>query len=140
MIEELKENVYFLKLEEKRRRSILKDKPAKIFGWKKIVADSEINGDIFIKEWALYSNYAHSEFLSLMQMKDYYSNRDLLFNTRDHLLFSTLILSAAYISDIIVTYEQIKAKFEALTEQQKDCIKFLSKIAKNKIKSDTSNM
>ncbi|HRN28024.1 MAG: hypothetical protein IT276_12860 [Ignavibacteriaceae bacterium] len=131
-IEELKTNKYFLMLEEKRRNSILKDKYPKLWGWKKIAKDSEINDEIFIKEWKLYSNYAHSEFISLMQIQDYYKDKEKLFNTRSHLLFSTVILTASFITDIIKTFQVINEKFDSLDYSQKDCIRFLSSIAKNK--------
>jgi hypothetical protein len=134
LTEELKKNIYFLKLDDGRKKSILKDKPAKIIGWKRIISDSKINEYIFIKQWYLYSNYIHTEFLSLIQIKDYFKEREKLMNQRSHLLFSSLILSAAYITDIILTYNQIKNKFDFLQEGQKDCIIFLSSIAKNKIK------
>lgn len=129
-IEELKCNEYFLSLPEGKQKDILNRKQAKILGWEKLFTSSDLKSDLFVRSWRLYSNYAHSEYLSLIQFKEYKQDSYELISTKQLVAFSSLILTAVFVVNMKKLYKEIEENFSKLSDEQKDCINFLSNIGK----------
>ena len=74
----IEENVEFQKLEAKTKKSILKAPtyriPAKTYTWIELFEMSKLSNDIFRGYWKIYSNYAHSEFLAIMQLESLFAD------------------------------------------------------------------
>jgi hypothetical protein len=68
--EHLKNNNYFLNLSERQQAHYLKTKEAKELNWTTLLDSSDLKPELFKDIWRLHSNYAHSEFLSILQIRD----------------------------------------------------------------------
>lgn len=68
--EQLKNNKYFLSLSAKQQEHYLKTKEAKELNWTMLLDSSDLKPELFKDMWRLHSNYAHSEFLSILQIRD----------------------------------------------------------------------
>ena len=82
----MKCNEYFLSLPEGKQKDILNRKQAKILGWEKLFTSSDLKSDLFVRSWRLYSNYAHSEYISLIQFKEYNQDSYELISTKQLVL------------------------------------------------------
>jgi len=71
--EKIEENKEFQLLTSSEKNKILKAKPhripSKIYTWTKLFDVSKLNNLLFKGYWDIYSNYAHSEFLSIMHLE-----------------------------------------------------------------------
>lgn len=128
--EELRCNEFFLLLPIADQKDFLKGNRARIIGWKKLFESSELNSELFIKAWCLYSNYAHSEFISLIQLKEYQQKSPEIFDTKQIIAFISLLLCAVFITDVRKLYKEIDETFEKLPNNQKECINFLDGIGR----------
>lgn len=117
------------KIDPKIRKDILSNKPAhkpaKIVRWEKLLQQSQLNEDIFQKAWLLYSNHAHSEYISIIQVREYWKNSKEALSTRDLVLFLNLVLASVLIKDVASLFPQINKRFNSLPETQIKVINFL---------------
>lgn len=85
MINEIKNNLYFKSIYPKKQNHILGKLQAFEIGIKEMITESGLNNDTFHSTWRLFSNYSHSEFIEVMQTRDYIKNPNeqisILFNT-----------------------------------------------------------
>lgn len=74
----IKANIEFQKLDHKIQKKVLNSpahrKPSMLLSWKILFEQSKLNNDKFHHLWRIYSNYAHSEYLSVMQTEDALKN------------------------------------------------------------------
>lgn len=128
-LHDLKTNKYFLSLSINIQKEVLKKKNARLFGWQKLFESSELRSEMFVKAWKLYSNYAHSEYLSLIQFKDYKQQDESLLSMKNLLSLIALVLTTVFIKDITKLYPEINHNFNKLSDKDKDCINLLYRIA-----------
>lgn len=106
---ELNKLACFLALSAKDQKAFLEGKHAKRFGFTKLIELSPLQNLLFADIWRLYSNYAHSEMVSLTQINCYSSDR----TGHDRALFSTLtqvlMLTAVLIKDHLDLLEKTPA-------------------------------
>lgn len=74
----MKLNTYYLSLPEQQQKHFIKSKDAKQFNWSDLLDKSDLDTLLFKNAWKLLSNYAHSEFLSVLQARDFAKNPQLL--------------------------------------------------------------
>jgi len=129
-INELKTNQYFLSLEEAKQKEILHKRQPKLIGWQTLFKTSDLKSNLFINPWKLYSNYAHSEYLSLIQFKDYRQDDPEFISAKQSVAFSTLILTAVFITNMRKLYPEIEDNFQTLTKEQIECVIFFDGIAR----------
>lgn len=123
-----KKNEYFEKFSVKKRENIIKNTPARIANWERLFEESCLRKDIFYKLWKLCSNYAHSEYISLIQFKETMHDTAEQFSLRCFILYINTVLSSIFIKNICSLYMEIEENFITLKEEQKEVIQFLSKI------------
>jgi hypothetical protein len=100
-------NSYFQNLTSKRRVDLLKSVPARMFGWVELIKRSNLRSELFVDIWSLCSNYAHSEYLSLMQFKGYISNNQELTRSLTQVLRQSIILTAVICYDLLALFPQL---------------------------------
>jgi hypothetical protein len=128
--EELKCNEYFKSLPESKRKEILKAKPAKIIGWQQLFKTSDIKSELFLKAWRLYSNYAHSEYLSLIQVREYRQGAPEFISAIQSTAFTSLILTSIFITNFRKLYKEVDDNFSTLNRDQLDCVNLLDSIGR----------
>lgn len=129
-IVELKTNQYFLSLEKPKQKEILHKRQPKLVGWQSLFKTSDLKSNLFIKPWRLYSNYAHSEYISLIQFKEYRQDDPEFISAKQSVAFSALILTAVFITNMRKLYKEIEDNFQKLTQEQIDCVNFFDGIAR----------
>lgn len=130
LTQELGNNLFYKTLDPEIKKKIKKNNLAKIKDWSAIISESNLS-DIFRRSWKLYSNYSHNEYLSLMQIKDYWSKANDTLSVRNHELFNCLTLCSVVIVEYTNLYQEIKNNYEDLDSQKKRIINLLNGVAKS---------
>jgi len=96
----------------------------KLFNWKEMIENSKLNSDYFVSFWALLSNYAHSEYVSIIQIKDAYNNPDKSFLYESKKVYeSLLILLSLSIKDFVVLFSDLlSSQYDSLDISIKNII------------------
>lgn len=131
-IEELKlalqNNSEFMKLPEKTKKRCLKTpdqkKPAKLAQWTELFKSCKLSEEFFYKTWRVYSNYSHSEYLSVMQLIAAINNPSENNFFAFQILQTQMQLLAHFITELGKFSNSTKSKFI----QQQDIIKAELKI------------
>jgi len=131
LLKELETNPYYQKISEESKKYIRKNNLAKVKNWADIISSSKLNHNNFHKIWKLYSNYAHSEYLSVIQIYDYMANPEETISVRNLTLFFTLTLTCVLIIDFSNLYKELQDYFEKLDDNQKRIIKLFYNLGKS---------
>lgn len=116
-IDLLKANSYFRKLHEKKQKQLLKDKPARDVSLTALVSKEYFKGDMFKQTWELLSNYAHTDYISALQLKMIFHNPTLLNQTPSLLrqpLFSIIMLNASMFFNLNKRFKAAEIIYEGL--------------------------
>lgn len=100
-------NSHFQNFRGKKQIAILKTPPARLFGWTELIKHSHLKNDLFVDVWSLASNFAHSEYLSLMQFKAYIGNPDDLNKSLTQVLRQSVILTTVMCFDLLDLFPQL---------------------------------
>lgn len=100
ILKKIQSNIYFLSLSSKEKKFILKTKPAKIMTWAELIKRSHLNTTLFLPRWKLYSNYAHSEMISSIQIKHMIRNREELNQVINHTIEMAYLPICIFIKDL----------------------------------------
>ncbi len=131
LLKELETNPYYQKISEESKKYIRKNNLAKVKNWADIISSSKLNQNNFHRIWKLYSNYAHSEYLSVIQIYDYMANPEETISVRNLTLFFTLTLTCVLIVDFSNLYKELQEYFDKLDDNQKRIIKLFYSLGKN---------
>lgn len=134
IITELKGNDIFNSLEEQIQKQILKENRAKIIGWNKLLDESQLSNEVFQKSWNLYSNFAHSEFASLMQVKDFLKEPFKTISTRNLEIYLALLLISVFIKDFSSLYSEIGIRYNLVPINDQKVIDFFNGIARVEVR------
>lgn len=118
------QNKYFLGLPEYKRKDIIKSGRAKEISWKDIVKESGLEQNFHHSTWEFYSNYAHSEQIEAMQLKELFQDPTKLNDKVYITLNCTIIYEAILLLDLKNKYKELQTIFDALPLDQKAKIDF----------------
>lgn len=129
------ENLFSLtNLSKNQQKSLLEKGNGKLFKtWEAIFKDSGFSNGIFTKLYYILSVYAHTEGLSVIQMKSskYYNkkeeNSDLIFMQ----LFCSTLMTSVMIDNICKKHVSCKNRFERMDKKLKYTVQFLIKVSKH---------
>jgi len=130
ILQEIKNNLYFLSLNEKRQNSIIKNPQPRLYSWNNIMNSSEINNDIIIHLWSMCSNYAHSEYWSLIQIKDFSKESNNFILEMSITVF--IMLVSIMINDFNKVFTDEGYNLIPLQDNELAFINYFNSIAKNK--------
>lgn len=100
--------------------------------WSELLELSILKNELFITPYKLYSNYAHSEFISLIQIngKDSLNQNSIENNIQiKNALRITLFINCVSIMQLINKFPNILPHYNQLTKDQKDIIEFWSQFS-----------
>jgi hypothetical protein len=103
----------------------------RIISWIPLLKQSVLKKDSFDKVYKLYSNYAHSEFISIIQLNEgkVTANDDFNIETTITTLNNVRILNCVALIMMTNKFEFAKRKFDKLDEKQRFIIEFWNKLA-----------
>jgi hypothetical protein len=133
LTEAMKLNAYFLSLSEKQQASYLKSKEAKQISWSDLLDNCDLDPGLFKNAWKLLSNYAHSEFLSVLQARDFAKNPQLLIANAFLMGELSSIAVSHAITNTVLLFPQVKYILQNLTSDQSSVLTYFGGIAKIKI-------
>jgi hypothetical protein len=117
-IEELKKRVvnnkYFQTLDPKRQRKLLTGSEAKEFSYEEILLKRGVKNGQVITLWKLYSNFAHSEYLSLIQLSDYIKNKQATVDALMSLIYEMIFILALQIVDLKSNFHSAMIAYNSL--------------------------
>jgi len=92
--------------------------------WNGLINASGLRKPLFSEIYSFYSNYAHSEYLSILQLRDNLRNNYLEESKEavQNSLFIIRVLNSLSIKWHVSTFEECQAHFERLTEEMKSTI------------------
>jgi len=130
LLETLKTNAYFLGLPLKNQEHYLKTKEAKQFNWTELLDKADLRPEFFKDTWRLLSNYAHSEFLSVLQIREYPRNFQQL-NSNAYFMgeVCAMVLGRA-ISNTAIIFSVTKEIVDALEIEEENLLKYFAAVGK----------
>lgn len=131
LVEEIKKeigsSIFYLKLKKDEQSLLLKGKKPRLFySWEKLIRISGLRRDLFKNLYGYKSSYAHSEFLSVLQIKsNHYGFKK---EDKEHyVLFMIHMLICKSILDLTKLFASIKKNFEVLDKSIQAEIYFLNR-------------
>lgn len=118
-IKDIQKNSYFLQLHPKKQKQILKDMPARDVSTTQLLSKPYFKINDFKQTWEHLCNYAHSDFISALQLKHIFSNPSLL-NGASHLIvqpmYAIIMLNASMFNNLSKRYIEAKQFYDSLPE------------------------
>ena len=112
----------FLKLKPELQKRVKGRKPARLFTWWSLLEQADLNTDIFKLAWSLYSNYAHSEYLSQMQIRESLSNIEYAKEKCNLILNIMFCLTSVFLRDFIKLFPETKQRYNSLDKNTLEVI------------------
>lgn len=125
----IKTSPYYSKLKQQQLWKLDKYGLPRIMSWSELLKQSVLKTDLFEKVYKLYSNYAHSEFIAMIQLNEgKMSNRD-SFNTETAVttLNNIRVINCVSIISFISKYKFAKDKYMEIDESSRYVIEFWNK-------------
>jgi len=120
----------FLNLDKKTKKLVKGRKPARLFSWNSLLDQADLNVDVFKPAWSLYSNYAHSEYISLIQLFGYFTDIDAAKNKCDTILNIMFCLTSIFIKDFTDFFAETKKRYNALPNDTLEVIDFFNGVGR----------
>ncbi len=121
--ERIKVNPFFEKLKKSHKEQCLKKSPKPMFcTWTDLIALSDLDTEIFESAWRLYSNYAHSEYLSMMQLKEYMKDYRLAQKEAFTVLKSSIWLTCSLIKNFMKFRKILEDTYNGLDNETQKLI------------------
>jgi hypothetical protein len=135
--ERLKANLYYQSLNNKQQMKYLKSNEAKELNWVELLSESDLKPNLFLDTWRLFSNYAHSEFLSVLQISDI--NYSIHQNRGSWLCAElTAIVLASSICNLGRSFKAAESVLQSLEQEDADTVKYFYFIGNREAKEKGS--
>ncbi len=132
-INELKKTIrtspYYSKLKQQQLWKLDKYGLPRIMSWSELLKQSILKTDLFEKVYKLYSNYAHSEFIAMIQLNEGKMSKSDSFNAETTVttLNNIRVINCVSIISFINKYEFAKDKYMEIDELSRYVIEFWNK-------------
>lgn len=114
LTKEIQSNAYFQSLSPQRQKYLLTKDEAKELSYEDIIKKRGIINPQFYIMWRLYSNYAHSEFISLIQLKDYVANPTIVKANMNAAFMDQTLLLVLQITDLVKNFHSARIAYNKL--------------------------
>lgn len=135
IIELIKSNKFFNSLPLQKQNHLLETKPPRIMGWEKLIGSSNLDTDLFLGKWKLYSNYAHSEMIGSIQLKAYVNKPEELQRTIFHNIEQAIIPTCIIIKDLTSIFKTTEAKYNSYSLETRTKIDFWWRAGTGRLRS-----
>ncbi|SDF54537.1 hypothetical protein [Chitinophaga filiformis] len=123
---------YFSTLDGDMKRKVKgKKPPARLFvGWEELIKQSHLNERFFVPRWKYYSGYAHSEFISSLQMQSIFKDHKFVMSDVCKTVEMALMAVCVVITELLNLIPILQDDYSSIwSEEQRISIYFYSKIA-----------
>ncbi len=120
----LKSNSYFKSSSLKNQKNYLTTKNARQLPWIDLLDNSDLKPEMFKDTWRLQSNYAHSEFLSVLQIRDFMKNPAQLNSSTFVMAELVAIIISITIKNVEELFSEAKKVIELLDEDTKNLLQY----------------
>jgi hypothetical protein len=124
LIKRINKNIYFKSLATDKRKRLMKDRPAKEISWENLLKTARIQNREYLLVWKLYSNYAHSEYLSSIQLKEYLNDVMSMKRTVLTSLVQNIATLSILILDITDNFLSARLKFNVTKQETRTKVEF----------------
>ncbi|MEO1260574.1 MAG: hypothetical protein AAFZ15_17385 [Bacteroidota bacterium] len=135
LTEKLRQSKLYLQYKSKVEKPIGN---AKIYTWTDLIKISSLDTDCFLTLWRFFSNYAHSEYISVIQTQDNYKNKLSLEATLNS-SFAVLQLLGLLIDQYSSLYPSVKIKYNIAPEKLRTKVSLWSNLARGNKTPNYSN-
>jgi hypothetical protein len=98
------------------------------YGWVDLIKKSNLNDALFAPRWKHYSGYAHSEYISLLQLKDYFRTPAHMQRETCHTVECATMIASITVTELLNLIPSLQDDYSAnWTEEQRATIYFYSK-------------
>jgi hypothetical protein len=127
---ELKGNNYFTGLSSDDQKELTKGRYAKELNLEGLIQNRGVKNREFLNAWKLFSNHAHSEYIGLIQFKDYLEKpievKDAVYTSLTQAMMVTVLL----ISDLIKNFKAAEIVFNTVDRDVRENIELWIDITK----------
>jgi len=120
----------FNELSHRLRANIENGKQSKIYSWEQLFQIADLNTEFFQMTWVFFSDYSHSEYISLTQIRGLLKDVELSKKKNDTIINILLILTSIYIIDLRIKFNELASSYKNLTEDQKQVIEGYDEIGR----------
>lgn len=99
---QLKANKIFASYHKDLRTSILKGRYSKRKGWTELIEESKLNNEIMKVAYALYANHAHSEYISIVQFREGFSDPEALEELVSNAVRQSVFMLSVFLRELAV--------------------------------------
>lgn len=126
----IKKSPYYSKLKQQQLWKLDKYGLPRIMSWSELLKQSILKTDLFEKVYKLYSNYAHSEFIAMIQLNEGNMSKSDSSNVETTVTTLNIIraINCVSIISFINKYEFAKDKYMEIDESSRYVIEFWNKI------------
>ncbi len=129
----------FNKLNRKTRNNIQGRKAARIYTWEKLLNEADLNVDLFEAGWFLYSEFAHSEFVSHIQLYGYFSEELSSIEASDTVSSLLLALISVFIFDLVNLFKEVEERYNSLDKNVKEVINFFNGVGRRELPNEEAS-
>jgi len=129
-IDNMKASSFYMSANEKERKSFLRPRYPKLVDSKELFKSSGLEKSGLDNMWQLYSNYAHSEYISDRQYNTTYNIKKSFSEDSSMIILINLILTSKLTEKIASIFRSAKETFETLTEKERTIINTWSDVNK----------
>ena len=129
----INEHPLYLKLDKNIKDYIKSGRQARLFTWKNLFDQADLNADVFKIAWSLYSNYAHSEYISQRQLSGYLTDIESAKDKCDTILNIMFCLTAIFIKDFVEFFPETKERFNSLPKETLEVIDFFNGVGRKEL-------
>lgn len=129
--ESIKKSSYYSNLKKQDLWKLDKYGLPRLISWSSLLKQSVLKNEIFDKVYKLYSNYAHSEFISIIQLNEGKMSKqdNLNIDTTVNTLNNVRMINCVAMSMFVNKYEFAKEKYHEMDETLRFIIEFWNKLA-----------
>jgi len=128
----IENNRYFKSLKGSIRKDILKRKNARIYGWEKMIENSDLHAESITQTWKLFSNTAHSELLGTIQLRDYILQPQYINSAICSDIFIAIRLTSSLITNLKDNYFNAQKIFNQLSNDKITKLQLWTQLARQK--------
>lgn len=126
----------FIKLDKESKNNIRGRKQARLFSWWKLLEQADLNENVFKPAWKLYSNYAHSEFISQMQLAGFFTDIEAAKDKCDTVLNIMFCLTSVFVKDFTEFFPETKERYNSLSEETLEVIDFFNGVGRKELPAE----
>ncbi len=129
----IQKNKYFNTLSSSDKKYIIKNIPSKEKSWEYLLKEGPLH-EMFLYTWKLYSNYAHSEMIEAIQLKEYFNNNEAFDESLFFALQQVNILSSVLVTDLLSFDPIINSEYDKIDNNIKLSVRFWNELGRKKIR------